>query len=109
MWWSLDRGLDREGAAQGFIRKHAFIRYAVIVGVFAAVMLTGAANPLAAFLGIMGLKAAAYMQPFIHKRRHPETEGQADDSLPSCPPDLSLCGGAQTGTENEEEKEVNLG
>ena len=36
MWWSLDRGLDREGAAQGFIRKHAFIRYAVIVAVFAA-------------------------------------------------------------------------
>ena len=50
MLWSLDRGLDREGAAQGFIRKHAFIRYAVIVAVFAVVMLTGAANPLAAFL-----------------------------------------------------------
>ena len=65
----------REGAAQGFIRKHAFIRYAVIVAVFAVVMLTGAANPLAAFLGIMGLKAAAYMQPFIHKRRHPDTDG----------------------------------
>lgn len=109
MWWSLDRGLDREGAAQGFIRKHAFIRYAVIVAVFAVVMLTGAANPLAAFLGIMGLKAAAYMQPFIHKRRHPDTEGQADASLLSSPPDLSMCGGAHTGSENEEKKEVNLG
>lgn len=75
MWWALDRGLDRGGAAQGYIRKTAFIRYAVIVVVFAVVMLTRAANPLAVFLGIMGLKAAAYLQPFVHRRLHPDKEG----------------------------------
>ncbi len=30
-------------------------------------MVNGFTNPLAAFLGIMGLKVAAYMQPFTHK------------------------------------------
>nr|WP_308627305.1 ATP synthase subunit I [uncultured Eisenbergiella sp.] len=101
MWWSLDRGLDRGGAAQGYIRKHAFIRYAVIVAVFAAVMLTGTFNPLAAFLGIMGLKAGAYLQPFVHKRLHPEEE--REDS-----PEWNRQAGQTAGAENEEKKEVNL-
>lgn len=68
MWRALDRGLDNEGNAESYVRKQALLRYAVILVVFAVLMLTGKANPLAAFLGIMGLKAAAYMQPFLHKR-----------------------------------------
>ena len=39
----------------------------VIVIVMALVMVSGFANPLAAFLGLMGLKVAAYLQPFTHR------------------------------------------
>lgn len=70
MWWALDRGLDDEGSAQGYIRKHYLIRYGVILVVFGVLMLTDAANPLAAFLGIMGMKAGAYLQPFLHRKLH---------------------------------------
>ena len=79
-------GLDRGGAAQGYIRKTAFIRYAVIVVVFAVVMLTRAANPLAVFLGIMGLKAAAYLQPFVHRRSHPDKEREGEAFVLGDPP-----------------------
>lgn len=78
MWWALDRGLDDEGSAQGYIRKQGLIRYAVILAVFAVLMLTDAANPLSAFLGIMGLKAGAYLQPFLHKRLHTGSFARGD-------------------------------
>lgn len=68
MWWALDRFLDYAGeAAVKLITKHNIIRYAVIVVVMALVMVSGFANPLSAFLGLMGLKVAAYLQPFTHK------------------------------------------
>ena len=82
MWWALDRGLDDEGSAQAYIRKLSLFRYAAILIVFGVLMLTDIANPLSAFLGIMGLKAGAFMQPFLHKRLK--------------------------RSENKEEKEVNL-
>lgn len=68
MWWALDRALDltRDNAVK-MITKHNIIRYVVIVAAMAFIMVNGAANPLAAFLGIMGLKVAAYLQPFTHK------------------------------------------
>ena len=68
MWWALDRGLDDEGSAQSYIRKLSLLRYAVILIVFGVLMITEIVNPLSAFLGIMGLKAGAYLQPFLHKR-----------------------------------------
>lgn len=68
MWWALDRFLDYAGeAAVKLITKHNIIRYVVIVAVMALVMVSGFANPLSAFLGLMGLKVAAYLQPFTHK------------------------------------------
>lgn len=71
MWWSLNRNLmlnaDNEGAARAYAIKQNLIRYAVILLVFAGVCMTGFAYPLASFFGIMGLKAGAYMQPFIKK------------------------------------------
>ena len=71
MWWSLNRNLqlnaDNEGGARTYAIKQNLIRYAVILLVFAGVCVTGFAYPLAAFLGIMGLKAGAYMQPFVKK------------------------------------------
>ncbi len=74
MWWSLDKNLtinaDNEGGARAFAIKQSMIRYAVILLVFLGVCLTDFAYPLSAFLGIMGLKAGAYMQPVINRLLH---------------------------------------
>ncbi|HJA30141.1 MAG TPA: hypothetical protein H9956_00605 [Candidatus Eisenbergiella pullicola] len=43
------------------------IRYGLFVLVFAFITATDFASPLTAFLGVMGLKIAAYLQPVIHK------------------------------------------
>ena len=43
------------------------LRYFVIFVLFAAVAITGIGNPIMVFVGIMGLKIAAYLQPFAHK------------------------------------------
>lgn len=74
MWWSLDKNLtinaDNEGGARAFAIKQSMIRYAVILLVFLGVCLTDFAYPLSAFLGIMGLKVGAYMQPVINRLLH---------------------------------------
>lgn len=74
MWWSLDRNLsvnaDNEGAARAYSIKASLIRYAVVLLVFAGICLTTFSYPLAAFLGIMGLKVGAYLQPFVKRALH---------------------------------------
>ena len=74
MWWSLNRNLtlnaDNEGRARAYAIRQNLIRYAVILAVFAGVCLTDFAYPLAAFLGIMSLKAGAYLQPFVSRFLH---------------------------------------
>lgn len=68
MWYTLDKGLDfDEKSAIGYLGKQNIIRYAAIVIVFIGVAVSGIGNPLVTFLGVMGLKAAAYMQPFTKK------------------------------------------
>lgn len=71
MWWSLNKNLslnaDNEGAARTFAIKHNLLRYAVILIVFAGVCISDFAYPLAAFLGIMSLKAGAYLQPLVSR------------------------------------------
>lgn len=68
MWWSLDRGLSYgEKAAVSYLSRQNIIRYVVIVGVIAVIAVTETINPLSAFLGIMGLKAGAYLQPLTKK------------------------------------------
>lgn len=68
MWWSLDRALDfDENTASKKIQMQSIVRYIGIVIVMGITMVSGVTNPLAAFLGIMGLKVAAYIQPFTHK------------------------------------------
>ena len=71
MHWSIRKNLDsnagRESAANAYSVKSSMIRYAAILVVFAAFCVTDVAYPLAVFLGIMGLKAGAYLQPFTHK------------------------------------------
>lgn len=56
-----------EGAAQGYSRKYSMIRYALVWLVFGILMVTELGNPLMAFAGVIGLKVAAYLQPFTHK------------------------------------------
>ena len=43
------------------------LRYVVAVDAFAAVWYFEAGNLLVMFLGLMGLKVSAYLQPFLHK------------------------------------------
>lgn len=68
MWWSIDRGLEfGEKSAVSYLTKHNMIRYVVIVIIIVIVAVTKIGNPLSAFLGIMGLKAGAYLQPLTKK------------------------------------------
>lgn len=68
MWWSLDRALDLpERAAVKSMSTHNILRYLFITAALVLIAISGVANPLSAFLGIMGLKASAYMH-FITKR-----------------------------------------
>ena len=67
MWWGLDTGLELGADAGKYVMSQNMIRYGVIVVAFAALCILDFGNPLAAFAGIMGLKAGAYLQPFTHK------------------------------------------
>lgn len=68
MAWSLNRALDMsEGDAVKKMQVHNILRYIVVVIVFFLLLFTKLGNPLAAFLGVMGLKVAAYLQPITHK------------------------------------------
>lgn len=68
MWYTLDKGLDLdEKGAIGYLGRQNVVRYVAIVLLLIIVAVSGVGNPLSAFLGIMGLKAAAYMQPFTKK------------------------------------------
>jgi len=68
MYRSLDRALDLDADSAGKrIQMQSIIRYVFIVIIMGITMVNGYTNPLAAFLGIMGLKVAAYLQPFTHK------------------------------------------
>lgn len=45
----------------------SLLRYVVIIGVFVAAWYFDVGNPLVMFLGLMGLKVSAYLQPFFSK------------------------------------------
>lgn len=65
MWKVLDTALELGDGAQKYAVSKNLLRYAVVLVVFAVLMLTHFADPLAAFAGLMGMKASAYLQPFI--------------------------------------------
>lgn len=68
MAWSLSVALSfaQEDAVK-MMQKHNLLRYGAVTVLLGLLMVSGLGNPLAAFLGIMGLKVAAYLQPFTHK------------------------------------------
>ena len=63
----IDKALDLGDAAGKYALAQNMIRYGVIVVAFGALCVMDFGNPIAAFAGIMGLKAGAYLQPFTHK------------------------------------------
>lgn len=67
MYWSLNKALDMGQAAVKYALSQNMVRYGVIVIAFGVLCVLDFGNPLAAFAGIMGLKAGAYLQPFTHK------------------------------------------
>lgn len=68
MWWTIDRSLEMVSKDAGkTVGAHYLIRYFVLVAVMALLAVSGFANPLFAFLGYMGMKVSAYMQPFVRK------------------------------------------
>ena len=68
MYRALDRALDfSEKDAQKYVMSRSMMRYGLIIAVFLVLEATGAGNVLCFALGLMGLKAAAYLQPLLHK------------------------------------------
>ncbi len=73
----LFRCMDASGsdqkAIEKYVIKHSIIRYMSIVVVFAVVCITNIVDPRTCFIGLLGLKAAAYLQPVLHKLRVKKT------------------------------------
>lgn len=68
MAWALNRAVEfSEKDASVVMTKYNLLRYGAVLIVEGILMMTEVANPLTAFLGIMGLKVAAYLQPITHK------------------------------------------
>lgn len=68
MWWTLDRALgDTQAAIVKRMTRTSIIRYLIIVIAIGLIMIVGFGNPLSAFLGLIGLKLSAYIQPLTHK------------------------------------------
>lgn len=68
MAWTLDKAFsyDEETATRQ-LQKGSALRYGAQLVVLGILMVTGFGNPLAAFLGMWGLKVSAYLSPFTHK------------------------------------------
>jgi hypothetical protein len=65
---SIEDGLDLQGDAGVKHMKKAYLtRTAFITIVMAAVMYFNWGNPITILLGIIALKVAVYLQPFVHK------------------------------------------
>lgn len=73
--WHMARSIDKmiDKAEQGFdgsagMRVSSLLRYGLVVLVLiASAFVSDWINPISVFIGIMGLKVAAYLQPFTHK------------------------------------------
>lgn len=59
--------LGEHGGAAAYARKMYFVRFAIMVLVFVLVYFVKSVNVFAVIIGALGLKAAAYMQPILHK------------------------------------------
>ncbi|MBQ7765866.1 MAG: ATP synthase subunit I [Lachnospiraceae bacterium] len=73
--WHMARSIDKmmDKAEQGLdgsagMRVSSLLRYGLVVLILiASAFVSEYVNPISVFLGILGLKVAAYLQPFTHK------------------------------------------
>lgn len=73
--WHMARSIERmlEKAEQGVdgsagMRMSSLLRYGLVVLILiASAFVSEWVNPIGVFIGILGLKVAAYLQPFTHK------------------------------------------
>ncbi len=56
-----------ESRARTKIIAKSLMRYAVVVAVFFVMMKFNLGNLISAFIGVLGLKVSAYLQPFAHR------------------------------------------
>lgn len=71
-----------ESGAKNKVIMYSLLRYAVVVVVFFVTAKFELGNILMVFVGVMGLKAAAYLQPFIHRVLY-KRERSAEESANS--------------------------
>lgn len=64
---TLDRALPAGEAAAKMITRGYVFRYLMLIVILGVVSLTGILDTLIVFLGYMGMKVTAYLQPFTHK------------------------------------------
>lgn len=62
---TLDMGAERPAVKRATI--HAVIRMMIVLAVLLATMRSPYINTVAVVVGILGLKAGAYLQPVVHK------------------------------------------
>ena len=88
MTWSLDKALDFSPSdAVKKMRAYSLLRYAAVLIVLGLMMIFDPASPLTTFLGLMGLKVGAYIQPFTHRAairlgiKPPDPEAKAMEEI----------------------------
>lgn len=64
---NIEKALDLEAGAERIMRVSALLRYGLVILVLIVSYYMPYTNPIATFIGLMGLKVAAYLQPFTHK------------------------------------------
>lgn len=71
MAFSLNNAVDMgEKGAQTAVTRQNIIRYLIVVLILGILMITEVGNPIAAFVGVMGLKVSAYLYPIVQKLSH---------------------------------------
>lgn len=107
MNYSINRALELVGGdASAIVRKDMAIRYAVIIVVLVILMVLNFASPLTAFLGIMGLKFGAYVQPFTHKLVSLKMLGFTDPVYEEC--DENASDGVNDASVDDSAKQENV-
>lgn len=62
---SVDLAIEKKARVRTTL--FSMLRYIVVVILFVIVMYFRLGNVITMFIGVMGLKVAAYLQPFVHK------------------------------------------
>jgi energy-converting hydrogenase Eha subunit A len=68
--------LLNEKGAQASVTRQSIFRYVIVIAVELVLVYTRLGNPLSGFLGIMGLKVSAYIQPLLSRLTHHEQFSQ---------------------------------